>query len=88
MAIQKAIPGRYPRGIRDTAPAGVLLGRNSGGPGRVEYITTASLAAALISTGLVSSTSSVAAPLLALVNGDNPVGFILDPSGQTIGVPQ
>ena len=84
------IPPIKIRGIRQTVPTGYFLGRISPGSGEVELINFRTAASAMIATSLVNGPGSGSAPvaLLPLVNGDNPVGLILAPDGQTIGVPQ
>lgn len=77
------------RGIRSSIPQGYILGRVSGGVGDVELISLKNLGSAIISAGGGGSGGGGGGTsLLPLVNGDNPVGLVLAPDGQTIGVPQ
>jgi len=78
------------RGIRNSIPQGYILGRVSGGVGDVELISFNNLGNALIASGspVGGGGRGGGNGQSFLVNGDNPVGLILAPDGQTIGVPQ
>jgi hypothetical protein len=52
---------RKVRGIRDTIPAGYVLGRTSAGNGKTELIPMAKLGSRLVATGAVATPTQVAA---------------------------
>lgn len=77
------------RGIRNNIPQGYVLGRVSGGVGDVELISFKAIGLAMIASGAPIGGQAInTGGTSPLVNGDNPVGLILAPDGQTIGVQQ